>query len=632
MKMRVTMALGVLAVGVSVIAWKTMLAPRSIAGASSVSGNSSASGDSSGPSGDPLRIACVPSQSHVFTLDYESHGQLLDPALGLPTGGSATQSVEIAVRGRVTETCLESEGGRLSLALRFSGITGEVVIEPGLKQPASGSMVGVSFAELDPSGLVQTIRFAPEMPSMGQNIVRDLLSHRSMKLPTASAVTWQTQEVDMNGPYVAVYRIEKTAEDGVHMVKRRETMPPIGASKPMVRYLDGTRAEIRLQSGWLADLDATTQVEIVNGKKVIARSSTRVVLRGGGREEEKQYGQLRRQLLAARASSAGVGDLEASDADRRLDEKMQREELRDDSWSTLWAKATEAKPDEAKVFLKLRALFKLHPEECKRAAAALADIDAKDKSFMLVASALAATGSPEAQQSLREAIDRSSGKRDNQEVLLAELGSLERPDRATQDFAQKVMRTHADAEVRNTAQLAIGNMARSLAQSDPARAGELVDVALEQARASKSLDESVTAIQTLGNTGSREALDALRAAAASPNFVLRQSAAAAMRFVEGDDVEQMLLALALRDPEPAVRGEAVTSMRSRAIAPASFNALAELIKHDPSESVRQTLVSLLAGNAEQFPDAVAILTWVAQHDPRKDVRGYAEMALLQLRN
>lgn len=84
-------------------------------------------------------------------------------------------------------------------------------------------------------------------------------------------------------------------------------------------------------------------------------------------------------------------------------------------------------------------------------------------------------------------------------------------------------------------------------------------------------------------------------------------------------------------PNGASAESIVTSMRQRAIAQASFEALAKLLKHDPSEAVRQTLISLIAGNAEQFPDAIAILTWVAQHDPKKDVRGYAEMALLQLR-
>jgi hypothetical protein len=41
---------------------------------------------------------------------------------------------------------------------------------------------------------------------------------------------------------------------------------------------------------------------------------------------------------------------------------------------------------------------------------------------------------------------------------------------------------------------------------------------------------------------------------------------------------------------------------------------------------------VLAGSADQFPDAESVLESVAQHDRQKDVRDSAALALMQLRS
>jgi len=281
----------------------------------------------------------------------------------------------------------------------------------------------------------------------------------------------------------------------------------------------------------------------------------------------------------------------------------------------------------------MRALFRIHPERCRDAAAALATIDSfKDTSFMLVASALAATGTPEAQAALRDAIARSAGKHDHQDVLVAEFGNLDRPDRATEAFVRDLVAHGDNDETRSVAQLALGNMAHALGASEPDRAEALVGEALQHAGAATTLDDRIVSLHTLGNTGSRRSFDALRAAARDPDFRIRQAAVAALRSLDGGDVEQLLLSLALHDLEPSVRAEAASSLRQRSLAPATFDALAQLVRRDPSEAVRQTLVSVIAGSAEQFPGATEVLDWVVQHDPKQDVRRNAELALVQLRS
>jgi len=250
---------------------------------------------------------------------------------------------------------------------------------------------------------------------------------------------------------------------------------------------------------------------------------------------------------------------------------------------------------------------------------------------MLLTNALAATGTPEAQAALRAAIDGSAGKRDNQQVMVAELGMLIHPEQETEAYARDVLAHHIDGETRNVAQLALGSMAHALAEAEPERAEVLVNEALQRAHDAKSLDERGAALHALGNTTSPRALDVLRAAVSDPDYRVRTAAAAALRYIGGDEVEQLLLGLAVSDPEHSVRAEAVSSLNRRLLGPETFEALAQLVRRDPAEAVRQSVISVIASSAEQFPEAESVLEWVAQHDHQKDVRDSAALALLQLR-
>jgi HEAT repeat protein len=159
----------------------------------------------------------------------------------------------------------------------------------------------------------------------------------------------------------------------------------------------------------------------------------------------------------------------------------------------------------------------------------------------------------------------------------------------------------------------------------------LVNEALQRTRSAKTIDERIVALQALGNTTSPRSLDVLRAAASDPSYVVRTAAAAALRYIEGEEVEQLLLGLAVRDPESSVRAEATSSLNRRILAPGTFDALAQLVRRDPAESVRQSVISVIANGADQFPEAESVLEWVVQHDVQKDVRYSASLALMQLR-
>jgi len=82
--------------------------------------------------------------------------------------------------------------------------------------------------------------------------------------------------------------------------------------------------------------------------------------------EARRIDDLRTAFAALGHNRTLRGDLAATEVDQRIDDRMQRDQLKNDTWDTLWAKAKDPAVNEPEVFLQLRALFKLHPRNARR--------------------------------------------------------------------------------------------------------------------------------------------------------------------------------------------------------------------------------------------------------------------------
>ncbi|WP_257452583.1 HEAT repeat domain-containing protein [Archangium lipolyticum] len=596
-----------------------------------------------------LSLTCVPGQSRAYALSYESRGQMSDPAFGFSLGASPEgQSAETVVTGRWRETCVRTDATSHVLEVSVEDAKGHFrsgggIGGGGAPMGARELVEGKSFVVMGSDGSVRSIHFDPSFSPLGENILRDMLSMRSVSLkgPLRDGGSWTSEEEDVNGRYNASYALALPGPDLARVTKVRQEYLATGSGqdmktvKPLVRALPGSEStlELELDTYQLRSLRSRVEVSLTFGGRTFGQTTGSLALTPdtGAAPPTVDPQALQRAFSAQVSRGVRAGDLAARDADARIEERIQREELGDETWQSLLEKVGAASPDRAKLFLKFRALFLLHPETCQDASKLLAlSKGPHELDFQLVAGALVSAGTPEAQQALVAAIEATGDRLPHQRTLTPLLGMVAKPTEATESALHALVRDHALGEVRDTARLALGNMARTLQEQEPGRAERLVQEGVEFARSARNLEERVVAIQTLGNTGSPQGFEYLSQSVKDPNAAVRQKGVSALRFIETEAAERLLLEVASRDEAASVRGEAVVSLSFRRLSAATVGELLRRVRQDPSESVRQLIVKVLADEAPRYLEIRETLEQVSREDASSSVRKVATLVLLRL--
>ncbi|WP_437659787.1 HEAT repeat domain-containing protein [Sorangium sp. So ce1182] len=588
-------------------------------------------------SGAVLELSCIRGEAQVYSLSYRSQGKLLDPALGMPVPDAGEpRSVDVIVDGRWKETCVRQAESMHVVAVAFEHADGSFVTSEVGRSAARPLVSGTTFVEVGKDGAVRGVHFDPEMSDIGRNIIRDIVSLRSTRLENARLnATWQTSEKDLNGTYKATYTLER-ADDKLASVRKARTSYGVhstalrGEKRPTVRITGANDAvfDVDVRGHKFTNVMVKLSIEIVVGKKVVGKTKSDLTLKWIEAASADDVA----SLEVAEAKVAGrTADLAGADVDARIDERVQRDELGADTWDTLADRIAHPDVDPAKTSLKLRALFRLHPEDCDKARDALvAGRSARDRWFLLLSQALASAGSSQAQKALTQAMARTTDRQDHQEVIVAELGQIAAPTLETEAFVRDAAARHVDGDVRDMAKLGLGTMARSLRDLDPARSDALTQEAVGRWTEAKDDRERVVALGVLGNAGSEEGLNPVREALQSDNAAVRSAAAMALRFVEGSDAEQTLNDVLEKDRSPDVRSAAVQALGFRSLSDVSEQQIEGLIRREPSEAVRLNALSVLGNQADRYPTAVQVIESMSKADPSTSVRNAAALLLVRL--
>jgi hypothetical protein len=596
-----------------------------------------------------LSLTCIPGQTRIYALSYESRGQLSVPAFGALAGASPEgQSVETVLSARWRERCVRSDARRHVLEVLLEDVSGHFSSRLGGvdgrdSHPVQELLGDTSYVVVGAEGDVQAIYFGSRMPPLGQNILRDMLSLRSIRLRehAREGEHWTTREEDTNGPYSALYTFTRSGPEVAHISKRRQEYastapaPSLRRAQPLARVLPGSEStvELDLRAHQPRTLHSRVELELSEGSQTFGQTLSHLKLASvtDAASPATDVQALQQAFTARQARNEPPGDLAARDVDARIEARIQQEELGSENWESLLAQAGQDSPDRAKLFLKFKALFLMHPEACRSASELLALAPSPDETtFQLVAGALVSAGTPEAQHALVAALSASEDRFGHQRTLTPLLGLVTRPTLDTESALRAILQHHPEGEIRDTARLALGNLAHTLRGSEPERAQRLIKEGVAFARSAGSLEEQVTAIQALGNMGAVEGLELIALAVEHPNAVVRQSGAAALRFLEGETAESLMLELATQDAAENVRGEAVASLGFRQLSATSVSELQRRVRQDPSETVRQLLVKVLADEAPRHAALKATLMEVSQEDASPAVRKLASLVLLRL--
>jgi HEAT repeat protein len=150
----------------------------------------------------------------------------------------------------------------------------------------------------------------------------------------------------------------------------------------------------------------------------------------------------------------------------------------------------------------------------------------------MVAAALGQAGTPEATHELA-ALMGDPLPVDTRRQIVAQLALAAAPDAETTGALTRAI----DEPGGEQAALALGAEARTIGDED---AGDAIDELLKRFAAAGNREAARGYLIALGNTGSRRVLPALKATIGGTDYGLAEVATLGLRFIPGDDVDELL--------------------------------------------------------------------------------------------
>jgi hypothetical protein len=449
-------------------------------------------------------------------------------------------------------TTTERAGAPSSAQLAATRIVGRGAAAPSAADLAAPVALGATDGVLDAMG------FDAETPRAARALLTSLataLQHTDRPGPS-----WSVEEEDVLGRYVASY----TRAAGGRVVRTRDRYTHLrGGAGLTAERAPGLspveRSELRFDADGLASAHVTVRHAFSLGEGMPAVELTLVAT-------------LEREDVATVALPPAAGpDLSPlSDHADRAGITRLRDEAR-----VAGAKAPEllaearrvahldARPADGQrhrsvIVKRLAALARLDGGAAAAIAEGIRREPADLAAVSLLAGSLASANAPAATNALAGLLDDALPA-DTRGAVLVNLGLA----RVATGESVAALTSALDAPQGATAALALGTQAGKLGEDGAGT--EAVDQLLARLAAATSDDERGLYLEALANTGSRQALPALQAALQDPSFALARLGAYGLRFIPGDDVDDLLLALLQGGSVVTVEAVKATAYRSAAL-------------------------------------------------------------------
>ncbi len=172
----------------------------------------------------------------------------------------------------------------------------------------------------------------------------------------------------------------------------------------------------------------------------------------------------------------------------------------------------------------------------------------------------------------------------------------------------------------------LGSSAYKLRETNPELSREISKELVHELQTTSSLDDQLARLIALGNAGPADAIDAIRPSLTSSNENIRAAAAQALRRIEDDHADELLLIL-LTDESPIVRVSAIGAVGERKPTQQAVARIAALCVAEPTFHARAVAVQLATSWLSAAPALTQVLDAVATRDESEDLRLIARNAL-----
>ena len=487
--------------------------------------------------------------------------------------------------------------------------------------------------EVRESGEIGKIVVSTDSPEV-RNQWRGLLSRWQIVFPEDAVSTWEQEEQDDSGIYVAKY--EWTSADYPRKLLKRKLRykklaltSPSGPAMPPEHSVEGeTRVAVDAYpvsvQGWETK-SVSSKGKGAFSVKGEARFSLELTsaendpaLAGRGAQALAKFLQDTNAMAwAGDAGPAGGASVPQTPEDIEKLLELLRTSVRfygGDSpqalnIASLLIRALQSSSDPALVGVIMDALSE----------------DYSDAGYaMVLTGVLGAAGTEPAQEGLLEIIGTADWPVELKEMSYTSLAQVTQPVPGTEDV---LIRQHEEGPeaYRDTALLMLAHAGHYLEGMDEGRRaavldyvqGSVADVDAEAYGRNLSV-----ALAVLGNLGPTDVPDLVARAAQSDDPWVRSEALASLTRVQTEEAVQLVIE-GTKDEDETVRLSAIRTLGEQN-ATGGLDALRELVLKDPSENVRSLAASTLVNSYWGDDEAVAaLLREVAQNDPSEQVRATA---------
>jgi HEAT repeat protein len=610
----------------------------------------------------------IPGERLVYRLDYASasasdfRALFSEPnnkrtKIEQPAAPGLTQSFKTTIRGELTSTVISNSGDIALIAYSVHEpevdltVNGQAASKEAEK--VRSDLVREVFARVNSQGKVLDVRFEPGVDDLSQSFVRTLLAITQFVLPEAAGSDlrqWETQEADPNGQYVARYAASNDSGRGAEETSRQSQG---SFKKTKSRYLqpiqrptaDETQASNQiypkgslatrfdLQRGHLVSLSGTESLTVAIEGKTVANADTAIQMDLQRQEmlsqtdlERIRATSISREREAVAISLFVIPSPEAGEA------SIARSELGDTSLDSLLAdlaklESSSGEMNETPTYLKVKAMIYLHPESSAHFGKILATANSQGPAMRVLTGALGAVGNTEAQAALIGATRSRAGDWPAVSLLIPAISQVPSPAQPAEDLLRDLAFNSSNPDIAATAQLSLGNVARKVAQTSPDRAANIVRLFTKAIESSPSTDFTQQMLLAIGNAGSIEALPNIGRLINDPSPTLRATAAGALRWVDSDQADSLLIKALTSDREATVRLEAAIALSFRRIGNSTFNPQKTVFLTEQDVKVRLVVLKNLWAARDDFAEVRGILKRAAGHDRSKEVRKAAAESL-----
>jgi hypothetical protein len=491
------------------------------------------------------------------------------------------------------------------------------------------------FATIDAQGKILSLRFDPKVSTIAQSFARTLLASIQFVTPqTLNRPTWETQEANPNGEYIAKYeaKLDKFQKTKLRYLQPATNKPSNKAKLiPIITSSGQLSAAFDRQLGHLKSLSGKESQTFEVSKKKVGQAETNLNLVYVSQTQlsDPELATLR-AVSAKREQQAPAVGLSQPVSEQQSDEKIQRQQLGDSTLEGLLAELDQAEKtadrsqDYTSLYLKFKALVYLQPETSQALADRLMNVTADSLSMQMLVGALSASSHEKAQAALVQVLQNRTQDLQSQLLIIPSLASSSAPSPATVSALQQLGFNATDHRVISTAQLALGTIANTLAEKSPDRANAIVDQFIQRLSNAKSEDETKQNLLVLGNAGSSRSLNAMTKFLTSPQSEIRAIALVSLRGIQDPQVDRLLNQALSQDTDETVRAETAVALSFREMNPTNFASQKQALLNDPSAKVRLTVLKNLWQVREQFLEIDSIVEKLVQTDASQDVREAAK--------